>query len=295
MCRQSIAPTASFANLGTMIFRLKAWRLLFAAGCGLLLAGCWGGYDAPGDEQKESNFSQGKSLVARGDYPGAAAAFEKALEVNPRNASAHFELWLLNEQHLKDYAAALYHGTRYRKLRPDSTYSGLVRQHMDSCIQELVKNAPLGPVTPQLQREIEKLNNENKNLRLQTTALMEQLAVATNRPPPSPVREDPPARDSRGVSPAPSNRAPAAALRAPGKTPRALTTVASKASPSPITTPSPWKSTARTHVVKPRETLAMIARQYGVSLNALQKANPSVDARRLKSGQALRIPDGKSA
>ena len=295
MCRQSIARAASFVNLGAMIFLAKAWRFFFAAGCGLLLAGCWGNYNSPGDEQKESNFSQGKSLLTRGDYPGAADAFEKALEVNPRNASAHFELWLLYEQHLKDYASALYHGTRFRKLRPDSTYSGLVRQHMDSCIQELVKNAPLGPVTPQLQREIEKLNNENKNLRLQTAALLEQLAAATNRPPPTATREAPPARDNRVAAPAPSGRTPGSTVRAPVKTPRTVATIASKTPASSITTPPPWKSAARTHMVKSRETLAMIARQYGVSVNALQKANPSVDARHLKLGQTLRIPDGKSA
>jgi LysM repeat protein len=34
----------------------------------------------------------------------------------------------------------------------------------------------------------------------------------------------------------------------------------------------------------------MIARQYGVKLEALMAANPGLDARRLRIGQALTIP-----
>jgi tetratricopeptide (TPR) repeat protein len=279
-----------------MIFLAKARRLCFIAGFGLLLAGCWRSYDSPGDEQKEANYNRGKSLLTRGDYPGAADAFEKALEVNPRNASAHFELWFLYEQHLKDYVSALYHGTRFRKLRPDSTYSGLVRQHMDSCIQELAKNAPLGPVTPQLQREIERLNNQNKDLHLQIAALTEKLALATNRPPPIVSREDTPARENRlAPAAAPPNRTAGASARAPVRTGRPLTVVAAKASASYFKAIPPRNSVAKTRVVKPRETLTTIARQYGLSVNALQKANPSIDARRLRAGQTLKIPDGKSA
>jgi len=48
------------------------------------------------------------------------------------------------------------------------------------------------------------------------------------------------------------------------------------------------------HVVKSRETLASIARAYGISIPALQSANPRVDARRLKVGQVLQIPAPKN-
>jgi LysM repeat protein len=48
--------------------------------------------------------------------------------------------------------------------------------------------------------------------------------------------------------------------------------------------------TTRTHTVKSGETPSLIARQYGVKLESLMAANPSVDARRLKVGQLLRIP-----
>ena len=49
-------------------------------------------------------------------------------------------------------------------------------------------------------------------------------------------------------------------------------------------------STGRTHTVKPGETPSLIARQYGVRLDALMAANPRLEPRRLRVGQALSIP-----
>jgi LysM repeat protein len=46
----------------------------------------------------------------------------------------------------------------------------------------------------------------------------------------------------------------------------------------------------RTHVIVSGETLSTIARRYNVRLSALQAANPTVDAKRLRPGQALIIP-----
>jgi hypothetical protein len=46
----------------------------------------------------------------------------------------------------------------------------------------------------------------------------------------------------------------------------------------------------RAHVIKPRDTLARIARQYGVKLEALSAANPTANPRRLRPGQTLNVP-----
>jgi len=48
--------------------------------------------------------------------------------------------------------------------------------------------------------------------------------------------------------------------------------------------------TARTHTVAAGENFTVIARRYGVSVQALQNANPGVDSRRIRPGQTLRIP-----
>jgi LysM repeat protein len=47
----------------------------------------------------------------------------------------------------------------------------------------------------------------------------------------------------------------------------------------------------KTHIVKSGDTLAALSRRYRVSLSALQAANPSLDSRRMKIGQAVNIPE----
>src|ERR1044072_926781 len=86
---------------------------------GLFAAGCRRGSTAQGDEQKDPYFLAGKNRLQERDYPGAVEMFEKALDVNPRSASAHFELGVLYEQQQNDFAAALYHYQKAVALRPD--------------------------------------------------------------------------------------------------------------------------------------------------------------------------------
>jgi LysM repeat protein len=69
---------------------------------------------------------------------------------------------------------------------------------------------------------------------------------------------------------------------APGAAPSNLT----NPSRQPVTPPT----TSRTHIVKAGENPNVIARKYGVKVDALMAANPRLDARRLKPGQALTIP-----
>ncbi|MBA2243796.1 MAG: D-alanyl-D-alanine carboxypeptidase/D-alanyl-D-alanine-endopeptidase [Gemmatimonadetes bacterium] len=49
---------------------------------------------------------------------------------------------------------------------------------------------------------------------------------------------------------------------------------------------------ARSYRVRQGDTLDGIARRHGISLQALQQANPGVDPRRIRPGQTLRIPNG---
>jgi membrane-bound lytic murein transglycosylase D len=59
-------------------------------------------------------------------------------------------------------------------------------------------------------------------------------------------------------------------------------------------TRAPASTTARTHRVRSGETMDQIARRYGVSVAAVRGANSSVDPRRMRVGQALRIPAASS-
>lgn len=56
--------------------------------------------------------------------------------------------------------------------------------------------------------------------------------------------------------------------------------------------PADERRGAVTHVVRQRETLSRIARSYGVSVRALEAANPPVEPRRLRPGQRLNVPVG---
>ncbi|GAB4213167.1 MAG: hypothetical protein OHK0012_08780 [Synechococcales cyanobacterium] len=58
------------------------------------------------------------------------------------------------------------------------------------------------------------------------------------------------------------------------------------APPAPVVPPQ----RQTTHRIAPGETLAMVARRYGVSLDQVQRANPRVDSRRLRVGQPIVIP-----
>src|SRR5205807_3262166 len=91
-------------------------------------------------------------------------AFEKALEVNPKSAAAHFELAILFEKNETDAAAAIYHYDQYLKLRPRADNAEIVRQHITSCKQVLARTVSLGPVSERQQREFEALADENKKL-----------------------------------------------------------------------------------------------------------------------------------
>jgi LysM repeat protein len=46
----------------------------------------------------------------------------------------------------------------------------------------------------------------------------------------------------------------------------------------------------KVHTVQAGETLAAIARKYGVRLNSLLSANPGIEPRHMRVGQTLNIP-----
>jgi LysM repeat protein len=51
----------------------------------------------------------------------------------------------------------------------------------------------------------------------------------------------------------------------------------------------------RTHRVGNGQTLSHIARDYGVTVAELERANPGLDPRRIRVGQTIRIPGGSAA
>lgn len=247
-----------------MTFSVGLFRTAVILVAGLVWSGCLP--SGPRDEEKEPYFMAGKGRVNTMDFKGAVESFEKAVEVNPKSASAHFELGWLYDQKESDPAAAIYHFERFLKLQPNSGKEEMVKTRILACKQQLAQTVSLGLVTEKQQREFEQLAEESKRLREERDkwqAYALRLQTLTNQA----GAALPPAR---GVQPAGSGQA--VLVESPSRTP---------------VTPS---SASRTHIVKAGETATVIARKYGVRVEALLAANPKVNPRRMPVGQTLVVP-----
>jgi LysM repeat protein len=247
----------------------------------LMLSGCGPSGSGPLDEEKEPHFLAGKERISTLDWKGAIDSFEKALQANPRSAAAHFELAWIYDQKEVDPAAAIYHYQRFLKLRPNADNSDLAKQRIIACKQALAETVSLGPVTERIQRQFEetaedkkRLTEENKRLREELekwSAYAARLQTLTNQ---SVVSARPGQTEATtqvlSVIQSRSNEPAGAKPAGPA---------------APNSAPA-----ARTHMVKSGETPSLIARKYGVKLEALMAANPNLEPRRLRVGQALRIP-----
>ncbi|HWI56659.1 MAG TPA: LysM peptidoglycan-binding domain-containing protein [Bacillota bacterium] len=257
----------------------------------LSLSGCIPTAQSQSDEEKEPHFLTGKSRVNAMDYKGAIESFEKALEVNPRSAASHFELGWLYDQKELDPAAAIYHYERYLKLRQSRDNDDKVKTRIVACKQELARTVSLGPVTQTLQREFEKLIEQNKGLTEENKRLKEDLEKwraayysYANRPatPTNQTQTGIPLQPVRTSSPLP------VASAAAGRPSTSAVPPANASSPS--RSAATGSSAIGSHTVKSGETPAIIARKYGIRVETLLAANPKLDPRRLKSGQTLKIP-----
>jgi tetratricopeptide (TPR) repeat protein len=242
----------------------------------LLMIGCLSGCESPRladrDEQKNPHFIEGKERAKARDYKGAVEAFQRALESNPNSALAHFELGMLYETHDEQNewhnVLALYHYYRAYELRPNAYPADNAKMRIQACRQELAKAESLAPLYPSMQRELEKLREENSQLHrrvdfLQSQALARAAAALTD-PAPAMLQTHTGADQAelvRGTKPVlVSDRA---------------ATVA---------------GTSRKHMVKDRETMAAIARLYHLRVESVMAANPAIEPKRLRAGQTLNIP-----
>jgi LysM repeat protein len=262
-----------------MIFSAKQlFGLALLAGL-LAITGCALTDASQVDEEKEPHFLEGKACVNSLDYAGAIESFEKALEVNPKSASAHFELGCLCDQREADPAAAIYHYEHYLKLRPNGENCERARARIIASKQELARAVSLGPVTQNLQRDFEQLTEQNKKLTEDNKTLRDELerwkaASPASRPP-----------EPASVTSSPTRAVQYASAQIPVSSSTAEAFGGPRSSRS-NTVPAGMK----THTVKPGETPAGIARKYGIKVDALMSANPRLEARRMQIGQTLAIP-----
>ena len=250
-------------------------KLHFLALAAVLFAvnGCLPSDSSPLDEEKEPHFVLGKSRVNAMDYAGAVEAFGESLEANPRSAAAHFQLACLFDQKESDPAAAIYHYQEFLRLNPKADNAEVIRQRIYSCKQQLAADVLPLPSAPAAQKQLEELAEKNRQLQDENEKwrayYAAQQAAQKNSPPNNPAPAGSPSPDD--ISLAPTNPVPNAHATS------AHATVAKPAKP-------------RTHTVAAGETLAAIARKSGVSLAALEAANPGVTPTKLRVGQPLNLP-----
>ena len=241
------------------------------------------------DEEKEPHFVLGKSRVNAMEYDDAIKAFEESLEANPHSAQAHYQLAMLFENQESDPAAAIYHYQQFLKYDPATPNAEIIAQHIASCKQQLAADVLQLPSAPAAQQQLEKLTEENHRLHEQLTQWQayyaaQQAAARTNPP---------------SVATPATTRQPATGLTPEAVTTPAITVAAAAGALNPVAAASTTRTTAppahltrpHTHVVTSGDTMASIARRQGISLAALETANPGVNPKKLKAGQVLNLPE----
>lgn len=248
-----------------ILLRRISFPILLALACSWL----WGCVPAASSnaEENEAHFLKGKARVSGMDYRGAIESFEEALVVNPQSAAAHFELgWLFAEKE-PDPATAIYHYQKYLQLRPSADNAEVIHDHILRLRQDLAKGLMPLPGTPSVQREFEQLAEENHRLHDELDRMKGFLA-------------------SRGLSitnPAPNVRERSPAVLAPNP--------GTRTPGSNSTESAPRNVSGRTHKVQSGESPSSIARKYGVKVEALLAANPSLNPRRMQVGQIIQVPN----
>ncbi len=257
----------------------------------LLTGGCDWLAKPAGDPRREGNYQDGLRWVDQGRPENARESFYHALEANPQNLHAHLALGDLYRSSRTNQALAYFHYSRYleigRLLNRGEFHDQSAIDGRRNAEIELARTFAERMFRDQQQFELDGLRRTNALLLERIDVLNRQVAMLTQRVvagtnaavagsgAPPPVGTGPGAGTT---GPAATNHAPPAF--APAQPPRGPT----KKTEAEATPPT------RAHRVQSGETLAIIARRYGVRLAALQAANPGVNPRALKAGQSLVIP-----
>lgn len=293
-----------------MLIDAAPWRGGRALLLVILATALWGGCSPDdflvADEDRERNFQRARDAERLGDFEAASEYYERALEKNSRAPTVHLGYASLCEGQLRRYADAVYHYQRYLRLRPEDPKAEDIRRRITNCTERLATSVPLVVRSETIARDLAAVRTENLGLRAQLTNLFIFSVQASNE-----VRRLSLALSQSqaqlqsyaqalaqaqaagaGQSPGGGGSVLGAGGGLPGSSGFTGAGVARGAGSRSPATPRSTESAAgvRTHRVRSGETMDRIARQYGITLSALQRANPRIDARYMRSGMDLKIP-----
>ena len=258
----------------------KILLLLCAA---ILLSGC-----GKSDERNHPLFQKGKRAQSAGNGEEAAEFFHKFLARRPGNAYVYLQLATVYDEMLNEPLTAAYHYRQYLRLAPDAPDAKEVRSWLKSCEKRCYEN-----------------------LKKEFAATAEELSA----PPAAAPQTATVASDGATAPDAPAASATMAAAEKELKELKKLLeqyrsrhqlmqrelekfrqTTAPANTAAPDTTAHAGAAdtaAARTYRVQPGDTPGGIARKvYGKSslYTVILRANPDLDARKLKPGMLIKVP-----
>jgi tetratricopeptide (TPR) repeat protein len=260
-------------------------------------------------DDKNPFLKKAENEMQQRNYAPAADYYEKALQLNPASQKAHWAAAMVYEQHLNDFASAIYHYQRFVQLKPETARIKMANEFIERAKYSMATSLPNTPVEgasefKQLQDKTKALQDENDSLHQRLTEAEMKLA---NQPRvtamTTPMPLDPVTPDPQQV-PTTERSTPAVQQKLAVATPTA--------NPPPDTTPPPIAKTklapkpsttgvtrTGTYTVKRGDTLSSIAERFYGDRGAwtmIYRANKSAipDKDRLLTGTVLTIPAKRS-
>ena len=245
----------------------------------VLLGGCVPLDTSSVDEEKEAHYLAGKKYLQNRKPERALKAFEKSLLVIPDSAEAHFQLASLHLEEFQNPVQAIYHFEKMLRLREDHHMAEVARERIDDCKKKIAREVAPLPGSAQASEEMKRLIQENKKLTEKAAQLRGEIdklklsldGLAAPRSP-SPDSGEETLFAGQNSPPPAGNRALSTA-RNPENPPK-----------------SQENRRFIKHILDQGDSFYALARKYGSSAKAIQRANPSMHPKRLQIGAVVNIP-----